>query len=131
MQCMSVVEFISLNQETHNHFHNIFRVFDVLPSFPFTTSKRMWENYLQVLQFFASIPWGVLPSTNFADFANNYQRSISFSFFQFFYFLCPGILKNRFFLSSSYSFLLYLVLFSNLLSFHFSFPITLFCLLLP
>ena len=128
---MSVVGFIRLNQETHNHFHNIFRVFDVLPSFPFTTSERMWENYLQVLQFFASIPWGVLPSTNFVDFANNYQRSINFSFFHFFYFLCPGILKNRFFLSSSYSFLLYLVLFSNLLSFHFSFPITLFCLLLP
>ena len=97
MQCMSVAGFIRLTLESHNHFHNIFRVFDVLPSFPLTTSERTWENYLQVLQFFTSIPWGVLPSTDFVDFANNCQRSLNFSFFHFFYFLCPGILKNRFF----------------------------------
>ena len=97
MQCMSAAGFIRLNLESHNHFDNIFRVFDVLPSFPFATSERMWENYLQVLQFFTSNPWGVLPSTNFIDFANNCQRSLNFSFFHFFYFLCPGILKNRFF----------------------------------
>ena len=69
VQCMSVAGFVRLNLESHNHFQNIFRVFDVLPSFTFTTSERMWENYLQVLQFFTSIPWGVLPSRNFADFA--------------------------------------------------------------
>ena len=97
MQFMSVAGFIRLNLESHNHFHNIFRVFDVLPSFPFTTSERMWENYLQFLQLFTSIPWGVLSSTNFVDFENNFQRSLNFYFFHFFYFLSPGILKNRFF----------------------------------
>ena len=131
MQCMSVAGFVRLNLESHNHFHNIFRVFDVLPSFTFTTSERMWENYLQVLQFFTSIPWGVLPSRNFVDFATNCQRSLNFSFFHLFYFLCPGILKNRFFSQFLLSFLLYRVLFSNLLSFYLSFPITLFCQLLP
>ena len=54
------------------------------------------------------------------------------SLFSFFFTL---EFKNCFFLSSfgSFlcSFLFYLVFFPNLLSFHFSFPITLFCLLLP
>ena len=28
-------------QATHNHFHNILGLFDVLPNFPFTTSETM------------------------------------------------------------------------------------------
>ena len=27
----------------YNHFHNILRLFDVLPNFPFTTSERMGD----------------------------------------------------------------------------------------
>ena len=61
--------------------------------------------------------------------------SLIFFFFLFFLFFFTLELKNCFFLSSFCSllcsFLLYLVFFSNLLSFYFSFPITLFCLLLP
>ena len=30
----------------HNHFHNILRLFDVLPNFPFTTSETMGDFYL-------------------------------------------------------------------------------------
>ena len=30
----------------YNHFHNIFRLFDVLPNFPFTTSEAMRDYYL-------------------------------------------------------------------------------------
>ena len=30
-----------------NHFHNILRLFNVLPNFPFTTSEAMSNNYLQ------------------------------------------------------------------------------------
>ena len=33
-------------QSTYNHFHNILRLFDVLPNFPFTTSKTMGDYYL-------------------------------------------------------------------------------------
>ena len=29
-----------------NHFHNILRLFDVLPDFPFTTSETMDDYYL-------------------------------------------------------------------------------------
>ena len=29
-----------------NHFHNILRLFDVLPSFPFTKSETMGDYYL-------------------------------------------------------------------------------------
>ena len=29
-----------------NHFHNILRLFDVLPNFPFTTSETMRDYYL-------------------------------------------------------------------------------------
>ena len=32
---------------THNHFHNILRLFYVLPNFPFTTSETMCDYYLQ------------------------------------------------------------------------------------
>ena len=31
---------------THNPFHNILRLFDVLPNFPFTTSETMGDYYL-------------------------------------------------------------------------------------
>ena len=32
--------------DTYNNFHNILRLFDVLPNFPFTTSETMGEYYL-------------------------------------------------------------------------------------
>ena len=32
---------------TSNHFHNILKLFDVLPNFPFTTSETMRDYYLQ------------------------------------------------------------------------------------
>ena len=31
---------------THNQFHNILRLFDVLPNFPFATSETMEDYYL-------------------------------------------------------------------------------------
>ena len=31
----------------NNNFHNILRLFDVLPNFPFTTSEAMRDYYLQ------------------------------------------------------------------------------------
>ena len=30
-----------------NHFHNILRLFDVLPNFPFTTGETIGDYYLQ------------------------------------------------------------------------------------
>ena len=30
----------------YNHFHNILRLFNVLPNFPFTTSETMGDYYL-------------------------------------------------------------------------------------
>ena len=35
------------NNKIYNHGHNIFRIFDVLPNFPFTTSEMMRDCYLQ------------------------------------------------------------------------------------
>ena len=35
----------------YNYFHNIFRLLDVLPNFPFTTSETMGNYYLQT--------WGI------------------------------------------------------------------------
>ena len=35
-----------LHIQCYNHFHNILRLFDVLPNFPFTTSETMWDYYL-------------------------------------------------------------------------------------
>ena len=32
--------------KNYNHFHNILRLFDVLPNFPFTTSETMHDGYL-------------------------------------------------------------------------------------
>ena len=32
---------------SNNHFHNILRLFDFLPNFPFTTSEKMHDYYLQ------------------------------------------------------------------------------------
>ena len=37
---------LSLNLKIYNRFHNILRLFDVLPSFPFTTSEMMDDYYL-------------------------------------------------------------------------------------
>ena len=34
---------------TYTHFHNILRLFDGLPNFPFTTSETMRDYYLQAL----------------------------------------------------------------------------------
>ena len=31
----------------YNHFHNILRLFDVLPNFPFATREAMRDYYLQ------------------------------------------------------------------------------------
>ena len=36
----------SRNSLTYIHFHKILRLFDVLPSFPFTTSETMRDYYL-------------------------------------------------------------------------------------
>ena len=89
------------------------------------------------LKFFTSVPWSIIPSTNLVDCADNCYTSLIYSFFSFFYFFfILELKKNYLFFLSSFcsflcSFLLYLVFFSNLLSFHLSFPITLFCLLLP
>ena len=31
----------------YNHFHNILRLFNVLPNFPFSTSEKMGDYYLE------------------------------------------------------------------------------------
>ena len=36
-----------LHYGSYNHLHNILRIFDVLPNFPFTTSEPMRDYYLQ------------------------------------------------------------------------------------
>ena len=41
--CLHKMISVSLS---HNHFHNILRLFDVLPNFPFTTSEAMCDYYL-------------------------------------------------------------------------------------
>ena len=33
-------------QESYNQFHKILRLYDLLPTFPFTTSETMYDNYL-------------------------------------------------------------------------------------
>ena len=81
---------------------------------------------MQFLQFFTSVPWGILPSKNLVDCRQLLYVTHVFSL-PFFLFSSSWNLKK--FLSSFYFFLLYLVIFLNLLSFHFSFPITLFCFL--
>ena len=35
-------------QKAYNHFHNIFRLLDVLPNFLFTTSETMRDYYLWI-----------------------------------------------------------------------------------
>ena len=37
---------LSLRTPIYNQFHNILRLFDVLPNFPFTTSEMMGDYYL-------------------------------------------------------------------------------------
>ena len=39
-------KFSPLKKSIHNHFHIIFRHFDVLPTFLFTTSETMGDYYL-------------------------------------------------------------------------------------
>ena len=36
-----------IEMTTCNHFHNILRLFDVVPNFPFTTSETKRDYYLQ------------------------------------------------------------------------------------
>ena len=36
-----------IKTSSYNHFHNILRIFDVLPNVPSTTSKTMGDFYLQ------------------------------------------------------------------------------------
>ena len=38
---------MKLVTEDHNQFHNILRLFDVLPNFPFTTCETMGNYYLK------------------------------------------------------------------------------------
>ena len=38
---------IFVSTSIYDHFHNILRLFDVLPNFPFTTSETMGDHYLQ------------------------------------------------------------------------------------
>ena len=38
---------VRFNLEHCNQFHNILRLFDVLPNFPFTTSETMGDYYLK------------------------------------------------------------------------------------
>ena len=44
---------------SYNQFHNILRLFDVLPNFPFTTSETMCDNYLQ--------PWYIRVTSHVAE----------------------------------------------------------------
>ena len=41
------LQFTEIHQFTYNQFHNILRLFDVLPNFPFTTSETMGDCFLQ------------------------------------------------------------------------------------
>ena len=41
-----VEQYENYSQKTINHFHNILRLFDVLPNFLFTTSETMHDYYL-------------------------------------------------------------------------------------
>ena len=43
------LQFVCLSPHTsgYNEFHNILRLFNVLPNFPFTTSETMGDYYLQ------------------------------------------------------------------------------------
>ena len=38
--------FVALEASAHNHFHNILRLFDVLPIFSFTNSETMRDYFL-------------------------------------------------------------------------------------
>ena len=87
------------------------------------------------LRFFTSIPWVFFPAQILLIAQTTLIR---YSFFLSSFFLYFFILeyKKTFFFQfllffSVFSSALYLVFFSILLSFHFSFPNTLFCLLLP
>ena len=47
-KCLEAREAISMqNLSNYNHIHDILRLFDVLPSFPFITSETMHDYYLK------------------------------------------------------------------------------------
>ena len=75
------------------------------------------------------------PSTNLVDRADNCYTSLYFYFSSFSMFIRSRISKSNVLFSPSvyslYFLISLMVFFSNLLSFLLSFPITLFCLLLP
>ena len=43
---ISFKNLVPMLQKAYNHFHNIFRLLDVLPNFLFTTSETMRDYYL-------------------------------------------------------------------------------------
>ena len=43
---ISIEDFDPKLPQSYNYFHNILRLFDVLPNFPFTTSETMGDYYL-------------------------------------------------------------------------------------
>ena len=47
-QFISIVDHWGADYMSHNHFHNILRRFDVLPTFLFTKSETMRDYYLQI-----------------------------------------------------------------------------------
>ena len=71
---------------------------------------------LRFLRFFTSVSWGILPSINLVDCADNCYTSLIFYFFPFFYFSSPWNLNNCFF---SHFFLFSSVFFSALFCFLF------------
>ena len=42
----AVLSWVVIDLQSNNHFHNILRLFYVLPNFPFTTSETMQDHYL-------------------------------------------------------------------------------------
>ena len=42
----TLVSYHRQDEDTYNQFHNIFRLFDILPNFPSTTSETMGDYYL-------------------------------------------------------------------------------------
>ena len=48
------IKVANLKHDTYNHFHNILKLFDVLPTFLFTTSETMRDHYLQAYLRFTS-----------------------------------------------------------------------------
>ena len=51
----------------HNKFHNILRLFNILPNFPFTTSEMMYNCYLQVCYLHILAAWRVAEQLKILD----------------------------------------------------------------